>query len=1101
MPLQKVKESSEKLKGIFIHNQCQRKVTVSHFFSTGKAFFPSLKEIRDFVHRLNLHRDLIEHPDKTATAAEWNAILLIDEIMQNVMIAYQKQVKEDVFTQAVQTLKKIFKQAELDILFQKMVTNFSLEPALITDDETAMKQLILLWLLNENPAFKNYRDVFDDTEFYFETNYLEVFEQIIIFFAEQPVFGVEKLNLIKILRKPAEMFPNSIIGQLEYIRNQWQEILSEDFFLLLTSIDILKEENKFALPGSGPTKEYEFSSVESEPEQFSQDLDWMPKVVMIAKSTYVWLDQLSKKYGSEINRLDQIPDAELNLLHNQGFSTLWLIGVWERSKASKRIKHINGSTDSISSAYSIYDYRIADDLGGESAFRNLKERSWHFGIRLASDMVPNHTGIDSKWIKEHPDWFIQLPYSPYPNYSFHGENLSHDNDIVVQLEDHYYNKSDAAVVFRHYDKRNGSLRYIYHGNDGTSYPWNDTAQLNYLLPQVREAVIRQIIEVAKKTPVIRFDAAMTLAKRHFQRLWFPEPGTGGDIPTRAEFGLTKEAFNSLMPVEFWREVVDRIAVEVPDTLLLAEAFWMMEGYFVRTLGMHRVYNSAFMNMLKDEDNAKYRNSLFNIIEFSVEILKRFVNFMSNPDEDTAIAQFGKHDKYFGVCVLMCTMPGLPMFSHGQIEGFTERYGMEYNRAKWNESPSEELVTRHQKEIFPLLKRRAVFSDAENFLLYDFINEHGNVNDNVFVYSNEKYEQKSLVIYHNKFENTSGWIHFANTIENGHWVKKSLAEAWKILNVENNYVIFQNIITGKWYIRNACEVCEKGLFEKLEAYNYKVYLDMYQKQDTEDKMYQKLAAYLQGGGTEDINGALRKTYLLPILNSFRQIVNEQVFTKLMKLQNVKTREYELYLSDFLHDDILNFYKQVAVLKNFSTDIDAKVISVIADFNMWFGLQPKFQKKFTVTVNQNIIILLWLLLQKLDDTTKETDATSLLTELMITGELKQMFNEFPEIDNWLIVMLTISGSWQNKFSKSDWQKLFAIPIIRSVLQINTFSGIEWYHKESMDELITSMEQINYVHYALSENQDKYDWRRFQRFIKKWKQAHEKAECQLQDFLHLL
>jgi len=27
----------------------------------------------------------------------------------------------------------------------------------------------------------------------------------------------------------------------------------------------------------------------------------------------------------------------------------------------------------------------------------------------------------------------------------------------------------------------------------------------------------------------------------------------------------------------------------------------MEGYFVRTLGMHRVYNSAFMNMLRDED--------------------------------------------------------------------------------------------------------------------------------------------------------------------------------------------------------------------------------------------------------------------------------------------------------------------------------------------------------------------------------------------------------------------------------------------------------------------------------------------------------------------
>ena len=63
-----------------------------------------------------------------------------------------------------------------------------------------------------------------------------------------------------------------------------------------------------------------------------------------------------------------------------------------------------------------------------------------------------------------------------------------------------------------------------------------------------------------------------------------------------------------MPAEFWREVVDRVAAEVPDTLLLAEAFWLLEGYFVRTLGMHRVYNSAFMHMLRDEHNAEYQRS-------------------------------------------------------------------------------------------------------------------------------------------------------------------------------------------------------------------------------------------------------------------------------------------------------------------------------------------------------------------------------------------------------------------------------------------------------------------------------------------------------------
>ena len=162
-------------------------------------------------------------------------------------------------------------------------------------------------------------------------------------------------------------------------------------------------------------------------------------------------------------------------------------------------------------------------------------------------MVPNHMGIDARWVIEHPDWFVQLPYSPFPSYTFNGPNLSEVPGVGIYLEDHYYNHSDAAVVFKRRNFDTGETRYIYHGNDGTSMPWNDTAQLNYLLPEVREAVIQTILHVARKFPIIRFDAAMTLAKKHYQRLWFPEPGSGGDIASRAEHGLTKDQFNAVFP--------------------------------------------------------------------------------------------------------------------------------------------------------------------------------------------------------------------------------------------------------------------------------------------------------------------------------------------------------------------------------------------------------------------------------------------------------------------------------------------------------------------------------------------------------------------------
>ena len=65
------------------------------------------------------------------------------------------------------------------------------------------------------------------------------------------------------------------------------------------------------------------------------------------------------------------------------------------------------------------------------------------------------------------------------------------------------------------------------------------------------------------------------------------------------------------------------------------------------------------------------------MEFDPGIMKRYVNFMSNPDERTAVDQFGTGDKCFGIATLMATLPGLPMFGHGAGRGLHRevRYGI------------------------------------------------------------------------------------------------------------------------------------------------------------------------------------------------------------------------------------------------------------------------------------------------------------------------------------------------------------------------------------------------------------------------------------------
>ncbi|OGU05630.1 MAG: alpha-amylase [Geobacteraceae bacterium GWC2_58_44] len=773
---------------------------------------------------------------------------------------------------------------------QMVLGNESPEGFLSADDAARARrqaltgELLLLKLNAENRALDNFRRLFDASELAASSPYLAVTGELDRRLAQAPPFEPIGIALPELLRAPLKASPDSLTGQIAYIREHWASFLPHDLLAdLVTAMDIVSQEGRsFFGGGAGEPQVLKFGrggrggAEYPEYERFSRDADWMANVVMIAKMVYVWLGQLSNTYGTEVRTLDQIPDAELDRLSRWGFSGLWLIGIWERSPASQRIKHISGNQDAISSAYSLYDYVIAADLGGEGALDSLKRRCAARGIRLASDMVPNHTGLYSKWILEHPDWFIQLDYPPYPDYQFNGPDLSSDGRIGLFIEDGYWDKRDAAVVFKHLDRGSGRVRYIYHGNDGTSTPWNDTAQLNYLIPDVREAVIGTILHVARQFPIIRFDAAMTLAKKHYQRLWFPLPGHGSGVPSRAEHGMDRPSFDEVFPNEFWREVVDRVAVEAPDTLLLAEAFWLMEGYFVRTLGMHRVYNSAFMNMLKMEENAKYRQTVKNVLEFEPEILKRFVNFMNNPDERTAVEQFGKEGKYFGATVLLVTMPGLPMFGHGQIEGFHEKYGMEYKRAYWDEPVDQQFVARHESDIFPLMRRRHIFSGSEQFVLYDFF-KGDQVDENVFAYSNRSGADRGIIVFHNCFASTAGWIRSSCAVlrkdpsGGTSLVQTNLGEALEFNGDGRHYYSFRDYSTGLAYLRSGRDLCEQGLYVEMGAYEYHAFLDFKEIRDDEFGTWGGLCYRLNGAGVESIEEEVKQVRFASANDSLRALL--------------------------------------------------------------------------------------------------------------------------------------------------------------------------------------------------------------------------------------
>lgn len=940
--------------------------------------FPLARKLSDRINAIKKQEGI---HNKFTTPGQVNALGLIHEIFHFLIGLYEEKINPGVFSRSLKCLNEVPGKVETDKVFLEFINEFPslnvykgmVKPeAYLTEysgskpnKEILVEEIILLYFQNNNPAMTNLVDLYEDKPLADSTKYLTFLNEADKFFIHEKPIGKDNLPLLQFLRKPIAAYPHNLEGQLNYILKEWAPFVFEKFGKrILGGIDIIHEDYKlFVQHGGGekgtpPVPVYEFDEeyfkklkarllagehlsqeellyYQTEYEKFTSDIDWMPRVVMLAKNVHVWLDQLSKKYRRSITRLDQIPDEELDQLARWNFTALWLIGIWERSSASQKIKNLTGNPEAVSSAYSLYDYIIARDLGGEEAFFNLKNRASHRGIRMASDMVPNHTGIYSKWVVEKPDYFIQRNEPPYPSYSFFGHDLSDDNRVAVRIEDKYYARSDAAVVFQRVDKYTGDTKYIYHGNDGTNMPWNDTAQLNLLIPEVRESLYQTIKHVADMFSIIRFDAAMTLSKKHYQRLWFPVPGTAGAIPSRADYAMTREQFDEQMPNEFWREVVDRMNRDMPDTLLLAEAFWLMEGYFVRTLGMHRVYNSAFMHMMMKEENEKYRLLIKNTLDFNPEILKRYVNFMSNPDEETAVNQFGKGDKYFGVCVTMITMPGLPMFGHGQIEGYAEKYGMEYKRAYYEEFPDENLVHGHEDQVFPLMKKRYLFSQVENFELFDFTDDNGNVNESVFAYSNWNGYERALVLFNNSWLECSGSIKYSVEKAGKDGKKrKSLAEALAVGSDYNTYYIFKNYRTMLEHLSPGRDLHNFGKYFHLNGYEYDVLLDFREVYNT-DGSYAKLNDYLHGRGVNSVEEAKLELTLAPLHHSLSLLFEKSVFDEIksksfdVSRKGKSSEHFQARINNTI--DEINKLTDIPIDKNYVEQRLGKEFSSLREFN--------------------------------------------------------------------------------------------------------------------------------------------------------------------------
>lgn len=341
-------------------------------------------------------------------------------------------------------------------------------------------------------------------------------------------------------------------------------------------------------------------------------------------NTWVWISELREKYRQHID-LGSVPSPEWDAIAGFGFDSVWLMGVWERSRAGIEIANRNQNLlqdfrralpdsraeDNVGSPYCVRRYVVDKYLGGPEGLATARRELARRGMNLILDFVPNHVAPDHPWVADHPHYFIQ----------------GTEDDLA----------RDPAS----FSKRNGAVFAC--GRDPYFPAWPDVLQLNAFRPGLRRAVIETVSSIAEQCDGIRCDMAMLLLNEIFQRTW---GGRAGQQPQ----------------TEYWVDVISEIKKRHPRFLFIAEAYWDLE-WELQQKGFDFCYDKKLYDRLEHGNAESVRLHLCADLSYQGKLLR----FIENHDEPRAANTFSPA-KERAAALTTATLPGTKLFHEGQFEG-------------------------------------------------------------------------------------------------------------------------------------------------------------------------------------------------------------------------------------------------------------------------------------------------------------------------------------------------------------------------------------------------------------------------------------------------
>ena len=398
--------------------------------------------------------------------------------------------------------------------------------------------------------------------------------------------------------------------------------------------------------------------------------NWPKHPVICELNTWVWLNQLTQEAQQPIT-LANVPEAELQRLSGLGFDGLWLMGVWRRSPAARRIAREGAEfqdghrralpdytpEDIVGSAYAIFDYHVDAALGGDDGLAAFRKRLHACGLHLILDFVPNHLSRDHAWTVEHPERFVQGTEA----------DLARDPGIFFRCESRW------------------GPRVLAHGRDPYFPAWTDTAQLDYRRSETQQAITDELVDIAARCDGVRCDMAMLENQDTFLKTW------GG-------------SFESSQP-EFWLKAIPAVREKYPGFLFMAEVYWGLDQEEkLQRFGFDYTYDKRLYDLLLHGDAGAVRNRLR---ESDAAYQSSLVRFIENHDEERARTAFGLA-RSRAAAALALALPGMRLLHEGQIEGYQVHLPVRLGRRQV-EPPEPDLVSFYHRLLLAL--RHTVFHDG------------------------------------------------------------------------------------------------------------------------------------------------------------------------------------------------------------------------------------------------------------------------------------------------------------------------------------------------------------------------------------------------------